>query len=152
MTPTALLLASLDEQGLSLRAAGGKLLVSPATRLTPELRDAITALRAPLLATLGEDERAQQARDEALAAYYVGPRSVRPGHGRARAGAAGAGPVAGTGAGDSRSDAAVEPRAKPMIHYDVRVIVQVRGEHSERYSKNGEEWQHFCPECVEDRG
>lgn len=51
MTPAALL-ACLEASGLTVRAEGERLLVSPSDRLTPELRKVITASKPELLAAL----------------------------------------------------------------------------------------------------
>ena len=51
MSPSALL-ACLNESGFAVRADAGRLLVSPASQLTPELREEIAAAKADLLELL----------------------------------------------------------------------------------------------------
>lgn len=50
------LLADLAQRGFSLRTVAGKIVVTPASRLTPEDRDAIGNCRADLLAILSPGE------------------------------------------------------------------------------------------------
>lgn len=57
MTPHALLI-DLEGQGFSLKASGGKLIVSPASRLTADQREAIAANRDALLALVAVPEPA----------------------------------------------------------------------------------------------
>ncbi len=54
MTTAAVLLADLRRQGFTLAPAGNGIWVRPASRLSPEMRQAIAAHRSALLALLGE--------------------------------------------------------------------------------------------------
>ena len=52
----AYLLAELTEAGFALRGVAGKIMVSPASRLSPDQRAAVTTMRGALLALLDPEE------------------------------------------------------------------------------------------------